>query len=153
MELQVNAMLLSLHAASTRINIAFANHVMLLDRWWNPMAEDQAIDRAHRIGQKKVVHVHTFTMAGSIDKSVIELQERKRLIIDNIYDFQTLVPARGKSKMVDVDYIFSNMELEKDTNAANASGRSTGRGKGKAGALDQSESEESEQGDPDFEDY
>jgi hypothetical protein len=54
---EVAVMLMSLKAASVGLNLVCANHVLLLDVWWNPTVEDQAIDRAHRLGQRKPVQV------------------------------------------------------------------------------------------------
>lgn len=76
--------LLSLHAASTGLNIQCANHVMLMDLWWNPTVESQAVDRCHRINQTKVVHVYRFVLAGSIDHVVLTLQEKKLKMVDEV---------------------------------------------------------------------
>lgn len=59
-------MLVSLKAASLGLNLTAANHVILLDLWWNPAVEEQAIDRAHRIGQSRDVHVMRVTVRGDI---------------------------------------------------------------------------------------
>ena len=57
-----------------------ANHVVLMDLWWNPCVEEQAIDRAHRIGQSRTVHVTRLTVKGSVEERILELQERKRQV-------------------------------------------------------------------------
>ncbi|CAM6084133.1 unnamed protein product [Calypogeia fissa] len=107
----VSIILLSLHAASTGLNIAFANHVMMLDNWWNPTVEDQAVDRTHRLGQTKEVHVHFFQLKGSIDTQVLSLQESKRKMVDNIMSFSSRRPKRGENNQ-DLDNIFRGMERE-----------------------------------------
>ena len=61
---EVCVMLVSLKAASLGVNLVSANHVVLLDLWYNPATEDQAIDRAHRIGQTKAVNVTRITIKG-----------------------------------------------------------------------------------------
>jgi SNF2 family DNA or RNA helicase len=71
--------LLSLKAANTVLNMDFANHVILLDRWWNPTVEDQAVDKAHRLGQKKVVKVYKIIMNYSIEEKILKLQVRKQM--------------------------------------------------------------------------
>ena len=71
-------LLLSLKAGGTGLNLTAADHVILLDPWWNPAAEDQAADRAHRIGQDKPVMVHRLVAADTVEERILALQERKR---------------------------------------------------------------------------
>ncbi|KAL2608935.1 hypothetical protein R1flu_027508 [Riccia fluitans] len=73
--------IIMLKAASLGLNMISANHVLLMDLWWNPTLEDQATDRAHRIGQKKTVHVSRFTMKNTIEGRILALQERKRELV------------------------------------------------------------------------
>jgi DNA repair protein RAD5 len=72
--MQVSVILLSLMAANTGLNIIEANHVLLVDGWWNPTVEDQAVDRAHHIGQTKCVKVVWFIVKDSIEVKILELQ-------------------------------------------------------------------------------
>ena len=72
--LQVNVIIMSLKAASLGLNMVAACHVLLLDVWWNPTTEDQAIDRAHRIGQTRPVRVSRFTVKNTIEDRILELQ-------------------------------------------------------------------------------
>ena len=74
------AMVLSLKAGGTGLNLTSANHVVLYDRWWNPAVEDQARDRAWRIGQSKTVISHRLVCPGTIDERVEEVVEGKRHI-------------------------------------------------------------------------
>lgn len=67
-------MLMSLKAASLGLNLVVARHVILLDLWWNPSTEEQAIDRAHRIGQTKPVLVSRFAVKDTIEDRILELQ-------------------------------------------------------------------------------
>lgn len=76
------AMVLSLKAGGTGLNLTAANHVVLFDRWWNPAVEDQARDRAWRIGQTKTVICHRLVCPGTIDERVEEVVAGKRRIAD-----------------------------------------------------------------------
>ncbi|MGH8177491.1 MAG: DEAD/DEAH box helicase [Steroidobacter sp.] len=69
---------LSLKAGGAGLNLTAANHVFHFDRWWNPAVEDQATDRAYRIGQHRTVQVHKLLCAGTVEEKVDELLERKR---------------------------------------------------------------------------
>jgi SNF2 family DNA or RNA helicase len=71
-------MLLSLKAGGTGLNLTAADHVFLLDPWWNPAVEDQAADRAHRIGQEKPVFVHRLIAEDTVEERILALQARKR---------------------------------------------------------------------------
>lgn len=74
--------ILSLKAGGSGLNLTRANRVFHFDRWWNPAVEDQATDRAFRIGQTKDVHVHKFVCVGTIEEKIDEMIERKREIAD-----------------------------------------------------------------------
>ncbi|HEY3673910.1 MAG TPA: C-terminal helicase domain-containing protein, partial [Acidimicrobiia bacterium] len=76
------ALVLSLKAGGTGLNLTAANHVVLYDRWWNPAVEDQARDRAWRIGQTKTVISHRLVCPGTVDERVEEVVEGKRRIAD-----------------------------------------------------------------------
>ncbi|MCO6007542.1 DEAD/DEAH box helicase [Actinoallomurus purpureus] len=76
--------LLSLKAAGTGLNLTAANHVVHVDRWWNPAVEDQATDRAFRIGQTKNVQVRKFICVGTIEERVDEMIERKKALAERI---------------------------------------------------------------------
>jgi SNF2 family DNA or RNA helicase len=72
--------ILSLHAGGVGLNLTRANHVFHFDRWWNPAVEDQATDRAFRIGQHKNVFVHKFLAVGTLEERIDQLiQDKKRL--------------------------------------------------------------------------
>ncbi|GIG66626.1 hypothetical protein Pen01_29210 [Phytomonospora endophytica] len=77
-------LLVSLKAGGTGLNLTAANHVVHYDRWWNPAVEDQATDRAHRIGQTRRVDVHKLVTGGTLEERVAELLERKRSLADAI---------------------------------------------------------------------
>ena len=75
-------MLLSLKAGGTGLNLTAADHVMLLDPWWNPAVEDQAADRAHRIGQDKPVVVHRLVAEDTVEERILALQDKKRALAE-----------------------------------------------------------------------
>ncbi|HRB04644.1 MAG TPA: DEAD/DEAH box helicase, partial [Ilumatobacteraceae bacterium] len=89
------AMVLSLKAGGTGLNLTNANHVVLYDRWWNPAVEDQARDRVWRIGQSKMVISHRLVCPGTVDEKVEEVVAGKRHIAQ-------LVLPKGSS-MADLD--------------------------------------------------
>ena len=74
--------LISLHAGGTGLNLTGADTVIHFDPWWNPAVENQATDRAHRIGQKKKVCVVKLIAEDSVEERVLKLQEKKKLVID-----------------------------------------------------------------------
>jgi SNF2 family DNA or RNA helicase len=76
--------LLSLKAGGTGLNLTAANHVFHFDRWWNPAVENQATDRAFRIGQKRNVQVHKFLCVGTLEEKIDEMIERKQEIASSI---------------------------------------------------------------------
>jgi SNF2 family DNA or RNA helicase len=76
--------LLSLKAGGTGLNLTAANHVFHFDRWWNPAVENQATDRAFRIGQKRNVQVHKFLCVGTLEEKIDQMIERKQEIASSI---------------------------------------------------------------------
>jgi SNF2 family DNA or RNA helicase len=76
--------LLSLMAGGTGLNLTAANHVIHYDRWWNPAVEDQATDRAFRIGQTKNVQVRKFVCAGTLEERIDQLITSKKDLADRI---------------------------------------------------------------------
>jgi SNF2 family DNA or RNA helicase len=81
---EVPVFLLSLKAAGTGLNLTRADHVVHYDRWWNPAVEDQATDRAYRIGQDKPVQVHKLLAEGTVEDKVAKLLESKRALADAV---------------------------------------------------------------------
>jgi len=76
--------ILSLKAGGTGLNLTRATHVFHFDRWWNPAVEDQATDRAHRIGQTRVVQVHKLVTAGTLEEKVDRMLEEKKDLADRV---------------------------------------------------------------------
>ena len=76
--------ILTLKAGGTGLNLTRANHVFHFDRWWNPATENQATDRAFRIGQQKNVLVHKFICAGTMEEKINEMIESKRELAERV---------------------------------------------------------------------
>ncbi|RXK39749.1 hypothetical protein M231_02942 [Tremella mesenterica] len=74
----VRVILISFKAGSTGLNLTCCNNVLLMDLWWNPALEDQAFDRAHRLGQTKDVNIYKLTIEETVEKRILELQDSKR---------------------------------------------------------------------------
>jgi SNF2 family DNA or RNA helicase len=96
----VPVFLLSLKAGGTGLNLTRADHVLHVDRWWNPAVEEQATDRAYRIGQTRPVQVHRMVTRGTIEERVAQLLDRKRQLADAVL-------ARGDAALTEL----SNEEL------------------------------------------
>ena len=80
--------LISLKAGGFGLNLTAADYVIIVDPWWNPAAEDQAMGRAHRIGQERPVTVYRLVTAGSIEERIVELHHDKRSLADGILEGQ-----------------------------------------------------------------
>ena len=84
-----NVFLIMLKAGGTGLNLTSADIVIHLDLWWNPQAENQATDRAHRIGQKNNVEVVKLVALGTIEEKILELQEKKKMLSDKLIEGDT----------------------------------------------------------------
>lgn len=78
----VNVMLVSLTAGNAGLNLTAASQVIVTEPFWNPYIEEQAIDRAHRFGQKKPVTVHRLLIPGTVEDRIVALQESKKMLVD-----------------------------------------------------------------------
>lgn len=83
---EIKVFLISLKAGGTGLNLTSANTVIHFDPWWNPSVENQASDRAHRIGQKQVVEVIKLISKGTIEEKIVELQQKKSELIHDMID-------------------------------------------------------------------
>jgi SNF2 family DNA or RNA helicase len=90
-----HVLLMSYGTGSVGLNLQFANYVFLFDRWWNPAVEDQAINRAHRIGQKNPVFVTRFIVQDSIEERIAEVLEKKRAVFDEVMEESAPPPSMG----------------------------------------------------------
>ncbi|GAB2868901.1 DEAD/DEAH box helicase [Nocardioides pacificus] len=93
---EVPVFILSLKAGGTGLNLTRADHVIHLDRWWNPAVEEQATDRAYRIGQTRPVQVHRLITQGTIEERIAELLTRKRALADAVL-------GRGELALTELD--------------------------------------------------
>lgn len=90
-----HVLLMSYGTGSVGLNLQFTNYVFLFDRWWNPAVEDQAINRAHRIGQKEPVFVTRFLTQNTIEGRIAEVLERKRQLFNELIEQNGPPPALG----------------------------------------------------------
>jgi SNF2 family DNA or RNA helicase len=90
-----HVILMSYGTGSVGLNLQFTNYVFLFDRWWNPAVEDQAVNRAHRLGQKSQVYVKRFVSQGTIEERIAEVLERKRQLFNDLIAQNGLPPSLG----------------------------------------------------------
>jgi non-specific serine/threonine protein kinase len=95
---------LSLKAGGTGLNLAAASHVIHFDRWWNPAVENQATDRAFRIGQKRNVLVHKFICRGTVEEKIDALMEEKKELSDGILKSraETMLTEMSDRELIDM---------------------------------------------------
>jgi SNF2 family DNA or RNA helicase len=102
-----HVILMSYGTGSVGLNLQFANYVFLFDRWWNPAVEDQAINRAHRLGQKESVFVTRFISQNTIEGRIAEILERKRQL------FNELIAQNGPPSLgLNEEEIFGLFEIK-----------------------------------------
>ena len=98
----VQAFLISLKAGGVGLNLTQADYVFIIDPWWNPAAEAQAIARAHRIGQDKQVIAYRFITQNSIEEKILQLQEDKRKLAETFITDSDALPALSNEQWVDL---------------------------------------------------
>ena len=104
--------ILSLKAGGFGLNLTKATHVIHFDRWWNPAVENQATDRAHRIGQSKPVLVHLFITAGTIEERVDEILERKgKMAAQLVGAGENFIARLGEHEILDLVRLDGNGEF------------------------------------------
>ncbi|KAG8365487.1 hypothetical protein BUALT_Bualt18G0109900 [Buddleja alternifolia] len=103
---QVTVMIMSLKAASLGLNMVAASSVLLLDLWWNPTTEDQAIDRAHRIGQTRPVSVFRLTVKDTVEDRILALQQRKRRMVASAFGENETGGRQTRLTVEDLKYLF-----------------------------------------------
>lgn len=107
---QRDAFLISLKAGGVGLNLTGADTVILVDLWWNPAVEDQAISRAHRMGQRNKVEVYRLITRGSIEEKIQELQESKRNLVSTVLDGSQ---TRSNLSLDEIREILGLPQLEK----------------------------------------
>ena len=93
-----NVFLISLKAGGTGLNLTGADIVIHYDPWWNFAAQNQATDRAHRIGQKNTVTVYRLIAKGTIEEKIVKLQESKKDLADRVLNFEEGMSLSNISK-------------------------------------------------------
>ncbi|XP_040997126.1 helicase-like transcription factor CHR28 isoform X2 [Juglans microcarpa x Juglans regia] len=103
---EVTVMLMSLKAGNLGLNMVAACHVILLDLWWNPTTEDQAVDRAHRIGQTRPVTVTRITIKDTVEDRILSLQEEKRKMVASAFGEDQSGGSATRLTVEDLKYLF-----------------------------------------------
>lgn len=83
---EIDVLLISLKAGNVGLTLTCASHIIIMDPFWNPFVEDQAMDRAHRIGQMRPVFVHRLVIEGTVEDRIVQLQKKKKELIDAALD-------------------------------------------------------------------
>jgi superfamily II DNA or RNA helicase len=106
---------LSLKAGGTGLNLTAASHVFHFDRWWNPAVEDQATDRAYRIGQTRAVQVHKLVCAGTVEEKVDRLLEQKRDLASRVVGSgESWITELGNDELRDLFSLASDVAVASD---------------------------------------
>ncbi|PWZ52052.1 Helicase-like transcription factor CHR28 [Zea mays] len=103
---EVRVMIMSLKAGNLGLNMVSACHVILLDLWWNPYAEDQAVDRAHMIWQTRPVTVSRLTVKDNVEDRILALQEEKRTMVNSAFGDDKAGGHATRLTMEDLRYLF-----------------------------------------------
>lgn len=102
----VRVIIMSLKAGGEGLNLQAASHVLILEPWWNPAVENQAIQRSHRIGQTRPVTAVRFATRDTIEEKMLELQEKKQLVFEGTVDSQA--GALAELSQEDLQFLFKN---------------------------------------------
>eukprot|EP00761_Pharyngomonas_kirbyi_P010271 gb/GECH01010291.1/.p1 GENE.gb/GECH01010291.1/~~gb/GECH01010291.1/.p1 ORF type:complete len:1033 (+),score=245.46 gb/GECH01010291.1/:1-3099(+) len=102
---KTNMMLMSLKAGGVGLNLVWATHVFIIDPWWNPAVEEQAIDRVHRIGQKREVTVKKFVVKDTVEERIVELQKHKKALAQGTLGMSK--KDMKKIRMDDIKHLFN----------------------------------------------
>ncbi len=107
---EIRLFLISLKAGGTGLNLTAADTVIIYDPWWNPAVEDQAVDRAHRIGQTKAVSVYRLVTEHTIEKKIMGLKEKKSKIVDSLVNESALAGLNLSRK--DLENLFTPLPAD-----------------------------------------
>jgi len=103
---RIVVILISLKAGGVALNLTVASHIYLMDPWWNPAAEYQAIDRAHRLGQHKPIRAVRFVVRNTVEERILRLQDKKRLVFEGTVGGDAA--ALGQLSEEDLKFLFQN---------------------------------------------
>ncbi|CAN1812448.1 Helicase-like transcription factor CHR28 [Linum perenne] len=113
---EVTVMLMSLKAGNLGLNMVAACHVILLDLWWNPSTEDQAVDRAHRIGQTRPVTVTRLTIKDTVEDRILSLQDEKRKMVSSAFGEDQSGGTAARLTVEDLRFLFMDRDGTRDVN-------------------------------------
>jgi DNA repair protein RAD16 len=102
---RITVFLISLKAGGVALNLTEANNVFLMDLWWNPAVEEQAMDRIHRIGQHRSIRVHRIIIENSIESKILLLQKKKKALFDS--SIEKDYSAISKLSEEDLHFLFN----------------------------------------------
>jgi SNF2 family DNA or RNA helicase len=102
-------MLVSLKAGNAGLNLSKASQVIILDPFWNPFVEEQAVDRAHRMPQKREVHVHRVLVPQTVEDRICALQDKKRDLINTALD-EGVSKSLTRLSLGELKYLFGLSE-------------------------------------------
>ncbi|EJW02834.1 hypothetical protein EDEG_02775 [Edhazardia aedis USNM 41457] len=103
---KITVFLISLKAGGVALNLTEASRVFLMDLWWNPAVEEQAMDRIHRIGQHRPIRINRIIIEDSIESRILKLQEKKKALFDSAVECD--VSALQRLTEDDLLFLFSN---------------------------------------------
>ncbi|GJQ08747.1 hypothetical protein GpartN1_g538.t1 [Galdieria partita] len=103
-----NILLVSLKAGGVGLNLTAASQVFIVDPWWNPAVEEQAIGRVHRIGQTRTVIVKRLIIANTIEENLLQVQERKKLVAESMLGSEGSSKDRRQISVEDITLLFKN---------------------------------------------
>lgn len=105
---EAQVFLISLRAGGTGLTLTAADYVFVMDPWWNPAVEEQAIDRAHRIGQERPVNVYRLVSAGTIEEKVSQLQQRKRDLFSSVVNASSSITDLADALLINSEHLNRN---------------------------------------------
>ncbi|RPH32160.1 MAG: DEAD/DEAH box helicase [Bacteroidales bacterium] len=98
----VKVFLISIKAGGVGLNLTAADYIFILDPWWNPAVENQAVSRAHRIGQDKNIFVYRFITLDTVEEKILRLQEKKELLAQTFVDSANPLKILGEGRILEV---------------------------------------------------
>lgn len=108
---KVTVILISFKAGSTGLNLTVCSRVILMDLWWNPQIEEQAFDRAHRLGQTRDVTIYKISIKDTVEERILKLQEKKRALAKAALEGSKLVKGKGnKLDSKEIFFLFNGTE-------------------------------------------
>jgi SNF2 family DNA or RNA helicase len=107
--------MISLKAGSVGLNLTAANHVILIDPWWNPAVEDQAIERVHRIGQQKDVTVTRLICARTIEERILHLNEKKKQLISMTLQYKQSPEEQKRQNIENMKFVMKAFDDDDKT--------------------------------------